>query len=477
MVVLNSLCSRKKSSLLIGTRRALTEKYRTPIFRHSFDQRFQTGRIAEYRNIEEKELLNKNNSTYSYKDFNLRWQYRFKKDDAVSISIFSNEDHFRYDFEIDQPFYTAATQDDNLSANKGSAIKISNRWRPWWQTKLTFVNSTFENVYHANYTADLSDSFHIRTSQISELKHDHLSLQQHFTLATNQQLQFGTEITAWDVRFKTSQEIIWEPDPIEFDLNLSNSIFTTFLNYHFHHKNKLFVHGGLRLNRIHGLRKNKWEPRLSLKYQVPASAWLLKISLGTYHQFVSQVIPDLDRDNLGIDNGIWVTTELDVIPVLSSRDITIGTTFRKKGWTLDIEGYSKNVQGLSALNLRINRKDHQITPGTSTAMGLELLLQKKFNRYRTLLSYNLSQIKYRFPDFNANQYFPASHDRLHYLQWNHLYRLGSFDLVFALHLGSGTPYTIPASIVDRKGEQPDDLYHELTYDRRNTERVFALSAC
>ena len=461
---------KKKSSIILSTRNTISQKLRTPLFNSALNQKFQSGRIAEYRDVEDESLLNKNEARYTYEDFNLRWQYRFKKDDAITLSHFSSADMFNYDFELDWPGYTSATLDMNNSENRGSSVKVTNRWTPWWQSSLNVVDSKFKNIYHAQWTGDLKDEFQIRAIQENSLDHNRLTFDQKFDIATSQVFNFGLEFNKWDIAFNTTYEKIWESMPDTFTLDLSNEVFSPYFDYQVNLKDQLFIRAGLRMNKLNEFKEKEWEPRLDLKYKFKDSPWLIKANLGTYRQFISQVVLDRSEDNLGIDNGIWITTELNVVPVVRSRDFTLGVTYQDHGWTIDLEAYQKKTEGLTALNLRLDRTDNEISPGQSQAAGIELLVQKKINRYRSLVSYNLAHIDYQFPEFNRREFFPAPHDRRHSILWNHLWTLGNLDIVCSWHFGSGLPFSIPERILSRSSDD-GELYHELNFERRNTERL------
>ncbi len=461
---------KKKSSLLVGSRSSIIGEQPPPLFRSTLNQKFQSGKIAEYRDLEDSDILNRNEAVYDYGDFNVRWQYRFKKDDAITLSHFSNQDDFQYDFEIDQPTFTQITNDKIRSSNRGSSIKISNRWTPKWQSTLNIIDSKFDNFFTTRYSGDAQVSYQAKAFQNNTLKHNRLSLNQLINFSSQHTLDLGLEANQWDISFETAYERVWVPETDTLHLKLSNLVSTAYFDYNYNHQDALFLQLGLRRNKLQGAKIIKYEPRFAIKYKVPDSPWLMKASVGTYQQFISQIVLDRNDDNLGTANGIWLTTELNVVPIVQSKDLSFGFTFQDQGWTFDLEAYRKHTDGLSALNLRIDRGEQEVSPGESKATGLELIIQKKFNQYRSLFTYNLASVEYQFPDFNDRVFFPAPHDRRHYLQWNHMYGLGPFDFVLSWHFGSGLPYSIPTNILQIQGDE-DEIFHELLFTKRNTERL------
>ena len=462
---------KKRSNLLFSIRRSLTESVQTTVYKNIFNQLFQDGKIAEYQDIERQDLLNKNTSTFGYNDFNFKWNYRFKKDDEISISAFNGNDDFRYDFEVDLPQISHATMDDIKTKNTGFNLTASNRWFPWWQSRIRLISSEYSNDYLGISTGDLRDSFHVRLTERNTMKNGAFYLDQIFTLSESQTLAAGFQYNNYDVTYNLLLEQIWQ-DREPFIVELQNEVGTFYLNYLLEHDNQLFIDAGIRFNRLNELPNDIWEPRLSLKYRPKSSKFMFKGSVGSYKQFVSQIIVDDIPLNPSANRDIWVTTELNLIPPLRSKDLVIGFNYQNKGFLLDIEGYTKQTEGLSFLNLDIpNPNDNVFSPGSSEAKGVEILLQNKWNRYRSIFSYNLSKVDYLFEDLNFGDPFPASHDQRHVFQWTHMYSVKNWDFILGFNMSSGKPYTVPNRIVPRRN--PDNMETILLLDvrERNQERL------
>ncbi|MDH3648796.1 MAG: TonB-dependent receptor [Saprospiraceae bacterium] len=462
---------KKRSNLLFSIRRSLTESIKSSTYSNIFNQLFQDGKIAEYQDIERQDLLNKNSNTFSYSDVNFKWNYRFKKDDEISISFFSGKDAFLYDFEVDLPQVTHATTDDVKTENTGFNFTASNRWFNWWQTRISFISSEYTNDYLGLATADLNDSFHVKLTERNTMTNGGVFLDQIFTISENQTLTTGLQYNSWDVEYDLNLEQIWTDSEPLF-VELSNKVGTFYINYLLEYRNRLFIDAGIRLNRLNELENDIWEPRLSVKWRPEGSHFMFKSSIGSYKQFVSQIIVDEIPLTLGINRDIWVTTELNLIPPLRSKDFVIGLNYQNKGFLLDLEAYTKQTEGLSFLNLDIpNPNDNVFSPGASDARGIELLLQNKWNKYRSILAYNLSKVDYHFEDLNFGNSFPASHDQRHALQWTHMYTVKNWDFILGFNIFSGKPYTVPNRIVPRQNSETGEIYHLLDVRERNQERL------
>ncbi|MBX2817742.1 MAG: TonB-dependent receptor plug domain-containing protein [Saprospiraceae bacterium] len=465
---------KKRGSFQMSARSSVTDNLQTNSYRNIFENIFQYGKIADYRDIEEQDLLNENRAMFEYGDLNMRLSYRFKEDDEFSLTLYNSLDAFQYEFEIDQSFLTHQTSDDVDSRNTGVNFSLSNRWLPWWQTKLSIVASEYQTGILSSFTGDLSDPFHIRASMGNTMDNQNVLLTNHLQLNSNQTLNVGLQNNRYQIRFNTLFEQVWEEEDQNFDVELSNDVITAFADYDIDIADKIFISAGVRLNRINQVRQNIWEPRFSVLFRPrPESPWAAKLKTGSYKQFVSTLILEEDDSGLNLGNDLWVTTTLtDDVPVLATDDISVGFSVQDKGWLVDIEGYFKHTVGLSILNLGIDRPDdQQFSPGEASARGIELLVQKKWRAYRSMFSYTFSKVEYLFPELNDGRSFTPSQDRRHVMHWTHLYRLDKLEFILGFHLLSGRPFTEPIGILKRTRPADGETYYLLDNSQRNRRRL------
>ena len=64
------------------------------------------------------------------------------------------------------------------------------------------------------------------------------------------------------------------------------------------------------------------------------------------HQNTSQII-NFQNDFLGIEKRRWQLTDNDSIPILQSKQVSLGITYKNSGWLLDAIGYFKKVDGIT----------------------------------------------------------------------------------------------------------------------------------
>ena len=465
---------KQRASLLLSVRSSINDQLENNVFKNLFRKNFQFGRIAEYRDITEKELLNRNRAKFDYGEVNLKFNYQFKEDDEISISLYNSVDRFLYDFEIDQPFLTQITQDNLDNSNFGVNLSASNRWTPGWQTKLSLVTSDYSSGQVVRYSGDAAADFWVRAVIDNTMHNEHVQFDQIFQIGPEQHLTVGLQLQSFAIGFLTEYEEIWKEDIVKQDLELSNEVATFYFDYTGNLAERLYFSTGLRLNRINEIPMNIWEPRLALQFRPSVeSPFLIKFQTGSYKQFVSTLILEEEDTGVGIGNHLWITTTLtDDLPVLLTEDIVLGISYQKNGWLIDLESYLKYTRGLSVLNLQVDRPDDEVfSPGSSDARGLELLVQKKWNAYRSVLAYTLSKVVYQFAELNAGEVFAPPQDQRHRIDWNNFYRWKRFEFILGFHFNSGRPYTRPVGIQTRERQDSEEVYYVLDNQERNRERL------
>ena len=196
---------------------------------------------------------------------------------------------------------------------------------------------------------------------------------------------------------------------------------------------------GLRYQYQSEIKNNYFEPRISLVTDVNEHI-KLKASTSKQFQFISQLIL-LDINDLNLSNQVWVASNNTTIPVIESNQWTGGIVYNNKSWTLDVEGYVKELAGITSLTSNLGDLTNQpYSKGNSRIRGIDLLLKKRIKNYRSWVSYTLSETKYEFPNISESS-FPSSHDHRHILQWVNLYKKGNFEYSISTQLRSGQPFT------------------------------------
>jgi len=278
----------------------------------------------------------------------------------------------------------------------------------------------------------------------------------------NQDVIFGYQFT----ENKTSLDItsIDRQDTTKNDLNFENRVHSLFSEYTLKLPKTLQLDIGLRYLYQDILQNNYFEPRIALATNV-TDRLKLKISTGKHFQFVSQVIL-FNTNLLGLNNQFWVTANIANneneanIPVIESNQWMGGFIYQKGSWTLDVEGYVKELVGITTFSPSfVELENQQFSSGNSRTRGIDFLLKKRIKKYRSWISYSLSKTKYEFPEISPSP-IVASHDQTHIFKWVHLYKKKAWEFSLGIEYRSGLP-TTRAEIVN----------NEISYGFPNNHRL------
>ncbi|MTI30002.1 TonB-dependent receptor [Cytophagales bacterium RKSG123] len=218
---------------------------------------------------------------------------------------------------------------------------------------------------------------------------------------------------------------------------------------------KLNIDVGMRLS--HFIYENKQyvkaEPRFSAAYQ-------LKPNLAAKASFASmnQYIHLLSNSGVGLPTDLWVSST-DKVKPQSSHQIAWGLAwdFPERNFAVTLESYYKRSQNVIAYKegatfLLVNDDpakvkpvewQQNITSGSGTYYGAELLLQRKFGRLSGWVGYTLSWAKLHFADLNHGEPFFAKNDRRHDISIVGIYKLKkNITLSLSWVYGSGNNYTL-----------------------------------
>ena len=209
-------------------------------------------------------------------------------------------------------------------------------------------------------------------------------------------------------------------------------------------KSRLTVTPGIRLSWYSPTGKFYPEPRLSLSYNL-SKYFKLIAQTGKYDQFANRVVRE---DFLSGSRDFWILSDKDHIPVSSAWHYIAGISYEKKSFLASIEGYYKDIDGVTEYSMRFKPTREGDTyaenffHGVGYATGIEFLLQKKFGGLTGWVSYTLGEVKNRI-DVYGDNYFPASQDVTHEFKFVGMYdyRKWSFSLTWLF--ASGRPYTAP----------------------------------
>ena len=208
------------------------------------------------------------------------------------------------------------------------------------------------------------------------------------------------------------------------------------------------------------------EPRLSL-YQVIGSGFAVEVQGEFKSQTTTQRI-DFNSDFLGVEKRRWVLATQDGIPVIESKQASVGIVYDKQGWFVNVEGFYKTVDGITSSNQGFqNQFQFERSTGSYIASGAELVLNKKTENYSVWASYAYLDNTYTFDDFTPSE-FRHNLDITHSLNIAGSYSWGNLKLSTGLNWRTGKPYTLPLAGEEIVGPL---FSEEIQYDLPNEEQL------
>ena len=368
-------------------------------------------------------------NSYFY-DLNAKVTYRSSDKDILSLSFYNGQDNLDNSRNFDQNSLgggfggrfggggnanlTFQSNNTDLTnwGNWGSSLKWSHRWSDRFYTNANFSYSNYysERDRRNETTINRADSTINRTNgsyEFNDLKDLTFKLDNEWKINANNQLEFGLQATHNDIVYEFTQN-----DTTNLINRDDQGLIASFYIQDKHTlNNKWILKGGLRTSYYDVTGKTYFEPRASLSYLL-SDRIKLKASWGMYNQFATRIVrEDIQQGS----RDFWLLADGETSPISSASHYIAGASYETPAWLFDVEGYFKDLSGLSEYTTRFSFSGGPGRPGggpgrsldyeeffyqgTGTARGLEFLLQKKVGKFTGWLGYTLGEVKYDFDAF------------------------------------------------------------------------------
>ncbi|MGY8920078.1 MAG: TonB-dependent receptor [Flavobacteriales bacterium] len=438
----------KTSSIQIAARKSIDEFIRTQTYKSYFDRVTQDTEAQE--NVSE---ISNSNQAFNFYDTSFRWLYNPNDKDFFRLNFIQISN----DLSFDETGLLNGVFETRLSSVTQKSIAGGLNYRRIWNDNL----STILNIYETDYKLQATNS-----NVLAEQRF----LQENIVSETGIKLEALYNYNLW--KFKVGYNFI-ETEVVNLnDIDIPRFVrrdeevlreHVVFGQTEFQNINRtLSIRTGLRVNYIDDFEKILAEPRLSIRNTLGDH---LEIEiLGEFkHQNTTQIV-NFQNDFLGIEKRRWQLTDNDSIPILKSKQASIGLTYKNKGWLLDIKGYVKKVDGITTQSQGFTTKYEFVKEkGSYDAFGLEFLFRKKFNKLNSWLSYSYINNNYIFNALDEIQ-FPSNFDITHSISLGSAYSYKSWNISSGINYRTGQPTSIPLL----ENEVIDDY---INYDSANNKRL------
>lgn len=476
--------AKQKGTFLLAARRSFQSKFYSNLF-DSFTESNNTvanNLPSGGRRFFGQQEIQPNSYFY---DLNSKLVFRPSKMDVFALSFYNGQDNLDNSRNFDNSSFggvfgrpnnngdfTFNSQNTDLTkwGNYGGSAKWSRRWTEslYSNSNLSFSNYYSERDRNDQTTITRSDSSFVRSNgayEYNDLKDFTFKLDNEWKLHPNHQLEFGVQSTFNDIKYQYTQN---DTTSVlnKLDKGWTNAFY---VQDKFTISDKLLLRGGIRTT-LYGVNNQIYlEPRLSFSYFL-SDLIKIKGAWGLYNQFATRIVrEDIQQGS----RDFWLLADGQNVPVSSAQHFILGAAYESKDYLFDVEGYYKNLDGLSEYTSRfvptgfgpgrgLNYEEF-FYQGTGKAKGVEFLLQKKTGLLTGWVGYTLSQVKYDFDAFGDQPFF-ANQDQTHELKMVASYKLNRLTLSSTFIYGTGKPYTAPTG------------YYELGLLDGNTADFFEVSA-
>ena len=420
----------ESSSIQVAARKSISDVVETPTYTAFFDRISQNTEVAS--NVA---TISNTNKTFDFYDTSLRWIYNISDKDEVRVNFINvhNQLQFNENATVNQE---EESRDSKLDQNSiAGALHYNRVWNDKFKTDFEVYETDYK-LKAVNVNIPDSQRF-LQENIVSETS---VKLKVNYKLSNRLQLLNGyhfveTEVTNLD-----------DVDNPLFRFLVSEVVRTHGVFSQFGYKtlnNKTNLNLGLRYNYIKKFSKSIWEPRLSFNHHF-FKHFTLEI-LGEYkHQNTSQVI-NFQNDFLGIEKRRWQLSNNKEIPVITSKQISVGLNYSHDGWLIGIDGFYKTVNGITTQSQGFqNQYEFVKSKGRYDVKGIDILFRKHIEKWNTWLSYSYMNNRYLFKDLETN-YFPSNYNISHTATLGMIYALNNLKLSAGLNWHSGKPTTQPIS--------------------------------
>jgi len=447
----------KNIGLIISGRRSFTDLFNTVTFQQLSKKVFQNSVVTEGEQVQEVEEQDKFNEFF-YSDVTAKLLIKASGKDAVSISYLHNNNELNY--ALNEDGIIDATQHLLNFFNIG----VSGVWKRNWNKKLKQKTNVYYSNYDLVYAFNRKESNNIISESIGKknlVKEFHLQSVFNWKFKPKSALNIGYEITNSNVSFKLNSFFNEQQENDQLTFSNKNTTHAIFGAYEYNNGTKTSLNLGLRANYFSLTNDFFFSPRINIQTKLLPQLWL-KASAEIKQQNVSKIVEFFTED-FGLENQVWALANEEDIPVLESNQVSVGTIFKKNKWTIDMDVYRKEINGLTSLIKGFNSQNNDIfSEGKSTSLGLDVFLKKQWVNYSSWISYSLSNTQFKFDDINNGKSFAGNYDAKHQFLWANSLKIKQFDFSLGWNFRTGIPYT------NATGINTDE---EISYETINTERL------
>ena len=420
----------ENASIQLAARKAISDFVETPTYSEYFE------RIAQDTEIESNEASVTNSDIeFDFYDASMRLLYRLTDKDLIRLNFIhtANEIVFNESATVND---SDEIRESNLSQRSiAGGLYYMRQWGPNFTTELSLYETDYKlRAINANV---LDNQRFLQENVVSESGAKLLGL---YRLNENLNLNAGyhfmeTKITNLDdVDNPIFRRLVGE-------VLRTHAIFTE-LNWTLPDTGTS-LYAGIRYNYLDKFKKQLWEPRLSFNQKF--AQWFNLEILGEFkHQNTSQII-NFQNDFLGIEKRRWQLSNDQDIPIIQSKQGSVGLSFKKQDWLINAVGFLKEVSGITTQSQGfLDQYEFVRSSGKYEAYGAEFLIRRQLNRWNMWMSYGYLDSQYLFENLPEPE-FRSNFDITHSISSGITFSTNTLHMAVGLNWRTGRPYTEPVT--------------------------------
>ena len=422
----------KKLALHLSGRRSFTDFFDSPTFDNYSERSFQDSELT----TAEKNIRGSSQSSdFFFYDYSAKLLFDLNGNHKFRANIIGIDNNLDYNESYTNNHGETTSKTSNLSQeNIGVGLNWNASWSDTFKTELIGL--------YSNYMVDAVD-YRIETdqklTQANEVLETGIKFKTYLKLSEHLSWLNGYQFSEIGI---LNQTTVTAPDynKTKKDVLRNHAIFSEFE----YNKNSTYFRIGVRANYFQKFNKVLIEPRLNVRQELTKQI-ALKLQGEFKNQSATQIF-DFQDGFLGVENRRWILANEQDIPISESKQVSFGFEFNQNDLVLDVEGFYKRVEGITASNQGFyNSFQSRNAAGSYDARGVEFLINKTTTTFSTWLSYTYSVNDYEFKSFTPSK-FPNNVDIRHSVT-----AAFNYDVLERLQLSlggmwrTGKPYTKPVA--------------------------------
>lgn len=415
-----------KTSVHLSGRRSLSNLLITPTYKRYFNRAFRNTEILD------NNLLS-SNEDFNFSDIAFTVNRRFNKRGKLQLSFLNATNELTH---LEQEVLRGTPQERESSLqqkNRAAGIRFESQFT---EKSSYHTGISFSGYSQKSSNQDISKDQTLK--QINDVLDIGFYLRFHTSLGRGFDLSAGYEFN--EVAAENEEKLNRPGFNQSIKEVLISNVFQSKLQYT-SPTSKFTTRAGLRGTHYGLFNQFYLEPRVTFNYQLNKSL-SMEVLAEKKHQSVSQII-DLQTDFLGVIKSRWVLANNLDIPISESSQLSLGAQFNSEDLMIGIDLYIRKVAGIitSGEGFR-NQFEFVRAAGKQEVIGLEFLLNKRFSRLNSWLSYAVLQNTNNFSSL-LNEDFPSNQNIVHQLTVGAGYKSERLEFSTGVNINTGGPFTEP----------------------------------